>query len=189
MTETNNTTIFTDGATRKNNKNIPNIGSWSFVVYHNKKIIVESSKVAVNTTNNRMELAGICNSLKWITEQTELVKFSIYTDSEISYKTFRGITLKDGDINHGASWIGGWLKRGINTGEMLKANNKTPSNNEKVTEIYNLLIEILRNDKTVTFYHVNSHTGKTDDLSLGNQKADQLCNAAIDNYITITKNL
>lgn len=73
----NKFTIFTDGSC--NNLQSPHHGGWGFVILENEDIIHEGSGNDIHTTNNKMELTAIINSL------IELPNFStikICTDSQ-----------------------------------------------------------------------------------------------------------
>lgn len=70
-------TIYTDGSC--DNIQYPNYGGWAYLILENGNIIEQKSGNDIHTTNNRMEMVAIIESL------VELPKFSeveIFTDSE-----------------------------------------------------------------------------------------------------------
>lgn len=82
--------IYTDGACKGN----PGIGGWGAILMYGT-IIKEINGYADETTNNRMELTAVIESLKVIKRKCEIV---IYTDSQYVQ---RGMT----------EWLDGWIKK------------------------------------------------------------------------------
>lgn len=76
-------TIYTDGSC--DNIQYPNYGGWAYLILENGNIIEQRSGNDIHTTNNRMEMVAIIESL------VELPKFSeveIFTDSEYCIGVF-----------------------------------------------------------------------------------------------------
>lgn len=74
-------TIYTDGSC--DNIRYPNYGGWAYLILEDDKIIDEKSGNEVHTTNNRMELRAIINSLYDLPKESIV---TIYTDSEYCIK-------------------------------------------------------------------------------------------------------
>ena len=84
--------IFTDGACSGN----PGPGGWGLIIADPSGIVTEKGGSAPETTNNRMELIAVIESLKLLGEPSQDVK--IFSDSSYALK---GIT----------EWRQGWIKR------------------------------------------------------------------------------
>ncbi len=82
--------IYTDGACKGN----PGIGGWGAILMYGEQI-KEINGFAQNTTNNRMELTAVIESLKLLKRKCKIM---IFTDSQYVQ---RGIT----------EWIKGWVKK------------------------------------------------------------------------------
>lgn len=54
-------------------------GGWASIILENDKIIKKLYSGMTNTTNNRMELLAVINTLKWFDEK---VNITIYSDSQ-----------------------------------------------------------------------------------------------------------
>ena len=87
------TTIFTDGSSRGN----PGRGGWGAVISERERVIELGGGEKI-TTNNRMELTAVIESLEFSKEKN----ITLYTDS--SY-VINGIT----------KWVVGWMKNGWKT--------------------------------------------------------------------------
>lgn len=87
-----NIEIYTDGSSLGN----PGPGGFGVVVVNSDKIIKEFGGFEKDTTNNKMELQGAIEALRYIKENN-LINVSIYTDSNY---VLNGIT----------SWIFNWEK-------------------------------------------------------------------------------
>ena len=120
--------IYTDGACKGN----PGPGGWGAWLRwgdHQKELFGGEPL----TTNNRMELTAVIESLALLNRRTPV---AIYTDSEY---VKNGIT----------SWIHGWKKRGWRT-----ADNKPVKNIELWQRLDSLVAE-----HTVTWHWVKGHSG------------------------------
>ena len=84
--------LYTDGSCSKN----PGPGGWGAILQY-KQHKLELSGGAVSTTNNQMELTGVIEGLKALTEPC---KVELYTDSQYIVNA----------INKG--WLNNWQKNG-----------------------------------------------------------------------------
>ena len=139
----NNLEIYTDGSSLGN----PGPGGFGVVVVSQNKIIKELGGGDKHTTNNKMELQGAIQALKYLIENN-FNKCDIYADS--SY-VLNGVT----------SWIYGWEKNGWRTA------NKKPVLNQ---ELWMELVALDRELKgKVSWKKVKGHSGHT-----YNDKADEI---------------
>jgi ribonuclease HI len=128
MTTESKIEIYTDGACLGN----PGPGGWGAILLygdHRKEI----SGAEVQTTNNRMELRAVIESLKLLKNSSEL---TIYTDSKY---VIDGIS----------SWIKGWKKNGWRTA------NRQPVKN---AELWQQLDEEVTKHK-IKWQWVKGHAG------------------------------
>ena len=136
--------IYTDGSSLGN----PGPGGWGMVVVENTKIIKEQGGYDKNTTNNRMELMAVIESLKYIIKNYKKDNVTIFADS--SY-VLLGIT----------SWIHNWEKNGWRT-----ANKKEVLNQD----LWKELIGLVRSyDNKINWEKVKGHSGH-----VYNDKADEI---------------
>ena len=150
--------IFSDGACRGN----PGPGAWGAIAQdHSHKILFELSQVADHTTNNKMELSGALEGMRYLidylqqhTRQAGEVDLHVVTDSKY---------LVDG-MN---SWVAGWKRRG-----WKKADKKVPEN----IELWQGLDELKSRFNRVDFHWVKGHAGHPQ-----NEYCDKLANEALDN--------
>ncbi len=138
--------IYTDGSSLGN----PGPGGWGFIVVSDNLIIKEVGGGDKQTTNNKMELMGAIEALKYLTKN-KFIKCDIYADS--SY-VLNGVT----------SWIHGWEKNGWKTA------NKKPVLNQ---ELWKELVYLDRQLKGKIFWNkVKGHSGH-----IYNDKADEIATA------------
>lgn len=136
--------IYTDGSSLGN----PGPGGWGAVVVSGEKIIKELGGFEKETTNNRMELKAVIETVKYITKNYSKGKITIFADS--SY-VLTGIT----------SWIFNWEKNGWRTA------NKKPVLNQ---DLWKELIELIRNyDNKINWQKVKGHSGH-----VYNERADEI---------------
>ena len=122
--------IYTDGACLGN----PGPGGWAAIIFDEKnEIKVQKVGSELMTTNNRMELIAIIESLKSITSESNLV---IFTDSKYV-------------INGIESWIFKWKK-----------NNWLGSNKKKVKnkDLWILLDDLTQNFR-IKWNWIKGHSG------------------------------
>lgn len=146
-------TIFTDGSSRGN----PGPGGWGAIIVEKNKI-TELGGREDDTTNNRMELTAVIESIKNIKNNSD--EIFIYTDS--SY-VINGIT----------KWIYGWQK-----------NNWRNSLKEDVLnrDLWEKLVEISKG-KRIKWNHIPGHAGVP-----GNERCDVIAtNFADSNHIVLCK--
>jgi ribonuclease HI len=120
--------IFTDGACSGN----PGPGGWGAILRSGGRE-KELSGGELNTTNNRMELTAVIESLKALKQPSQI---TIYTDSRY--------------VMDGAKiWVHSWKMRGWKTAD------KKPIKNE---DLWRILDELIR-DKIIIWHWVRGHSG------------------------------
>lgn len=139
-----NLEIYTDGSSLGN----PGPGGWGVVVVDEEKIIKELGGYSKDTTNNRMELTGAIEALKYISARKVLAHVVIHTDSAY---VLGGVT----------SWINNWEKNGWRT-----ANKKPVLNKELWQELVALSREL---GNKISWQKVKGHSGH-----IYNDKADEI---------------
>jgi len=139
-------TIYTDGSSLGN----PGNGGWAAIIKDDKNNIIELSGGFKHTTNNRMELYSVIESLKFAHKNKETT-ISIFTDSQLICNS----------INKG--WLYKWTK-----------NNWRKSNGTKVLNIdlWDTLNSLLVG-LNVSFIWIAGHNGIE-----GNERCDMLCKKA-----------
>lgn len=139
--------LYTDGSCSKN----PGPGGWGAILQY-KQHKLELSGGAVSTTNNQMELTGVIEGLKALTEPC---KVELYTDSQYIVNA----------INKG--WLRNWQKNG------WKKSDKSPVLNK---ELWLEIIELF-NKHDVTVHWVKGHAENE-----YNNRCDQLAVAQTKKY-------
>lgn len=137
--------VFTDGAAKGN----PGPGGWGAVIVTPDDRVRELGGGAAHTTNNRMELTGPIEALRYL-QQTP-GRIALHTDSTY---VIRGIR----------EWIWGWRKRGWKTaqgGDVL---------NRELWERLSSLVE-QRGGKEIEWHYVRGHIGIP-----GNERVDEIAN-------------
>jgi len=138
--------IWTDGSSLGN----PGPGGWGAVFVEDNNIIQELGGCDKSTTNNKMELQAVIETLKYlngsdISSNKEVI---IFTDSNY---VLNGIT----------SWIYNWEKNGWKTAGKKEVMNQ---------EIWKELIRLVRNFKgKINWQKVKGHSGH-----VYNDKADEI---------------
>lgn len=136
--------IYTDGSSLGN----PGPGGWGSVSVVGEKIIHEIGGCEKNTTNNRMELMAVIETLKYIIKHHKDDDVIIFADSNY---VLSGIT----------SWIFNWEKNGWRTA------NKKPVLNQ---DLWKELIGLIRKyDKKINWQKVKGHSGH-----IYNDRADEI---------------
>ena len=120
--------LYTDGACSGN----PGPGGWGAVMIYGKHRR-EYSGGEIQTTNNRMEMTGVIEGLKRLTEPCEV---TIYTDSKYVLQGF-------------TEWLPGWIKKGWKT-----ASNQPVKN----VELWQALAVAAKPHK-LTWQWVKGHNG------------------------------
>ncbi|MCX6754493.1 MAG: ribonuclease HI [Candidatus Nomurabacteria bacterium] len=139
-----NIEIFTDGSSLGN----PGPGGWGAVVVINSEIVKEFGGYESETTNNRMELQAVIETLKHIIKKYPDGPVIIHTDSTY---VLLGIT----------SWIHNWEKNNWKT-----ANKKPVLNKDLWQELITLVREFGVN---LSWQKVKGHSGH-----IYNEKADEI---------------
>lgn len=137
----NNIIIFTDGSALGN----PGKAGWGAIIISNKKNILEMGGFEKKSTNNRMEMTAVIESIKRVNEEFPNSKIEIYIDS--SY-VINGIT----------KWIHGWVLKG------WIGVNKQPILNKDLWEELNKI-----NGSNIKWNLLPGHSG-----IFGNEKADEI---------------
>lgn len=142
---------FSDGACRGN----PGPGAWGALVQDGEGLVVyEASSVEVSTTNNRMELQGALEALKFIAQEFGTDRpVALISDSKYVVEGLK-------------SWVAGWKRRG-----WKKADGKRPENIIQWQE----LDEVVAEFDEIQYFWVKGHNGHPQ-----NEKCDQLANEALD---------
>ena len=100
-----NIKIYTDGACSNNGGN-DSIGAWAFVIVQDEKVIVSNQDSECYTTNNRMELKAIIESLEKLKEKIDYfldeyknVSINVFSDSSYCVSAFTKGWLKNWKLN------------------------------------------------------------------------------------------
>ena len=123
-------------------------------------------------TNQRAELRGL--SKAWEIATTQLP--GILHKLDLSFTTVHIYTDSQYSLDCILKWALAWSKKGW---------KKKDGDNVLHQDIIEPLFQAVQDRKhsshayTIEFHHVNSHTGKTDPLSLGNARADELATGTI----------
>ena len=146
-------TIYTDGSSRGN----PGPGGWGAVlVVDENRAVVELGGREQHTTNNRMELTAIRESLLYIEERNIEGDIELYTDSSYA-------------MNGLLSWMYGWQKNGWKTG------SGDPVLNQDIWEALLGLMFRLKQSRDVDIKKVKGHAG-----DVLNERCDTLATAFAD---------
>ncbi len=140
--------IFTDGACSGN----PGIGGWAYLIEYRGHIKKEYG-CEKDTTNNKMELIAIINSLKALKEPCIV---ELYTDSKYCYDGF-------------TNWLSNWIKRG-----WKKSDKKDVKNRELWEEIYSL-----SKIHSINMYWINAFHNEKENSLPENDIVDKLAKNAI----------
>lgn len=156
--------IFTDGACKGNGKYYAKAGVG--VYFPNKELKDISEKFTLKKiTNQRAELWAVHRALsmiistKLIDEKEEII---IYSDSKYTIKVL-------------TEWARKWKKNDWTLPGGFPVKN---------VDIIDPLYRMYRKYKDkISLKHVRSHTEATDEISLGNQRADELANKGIYSFV------
>lgn len=145
--------LFSDGACRGN----PGPGAWGMVGQNSLgEVIFKGSGVETKTTNNRMEMVGAIEAMKYLLAEgidTESSEVFLYSDSKYVVDGLK-------------SWMKGWKNRG-----WKKADKKTPEN----VDLWQELDRISSSFNNIQYHWVKGHAGHPQ-----NELCDQLANEALD---------
>ena len=116
--DSNKVIIYTDGACSGN----PGPGGWGALLSINK-LDFETSGFSANTTNNRMELTAVIESLNFLDNSSNII---LYTDSKY---------VKDGITK----WIQNWKKNGwINSSKKPVKNSDLWKKLDELTSLHTI---------------------------------------------------
>lgn len=152
--------IFTDGATSNNGYSNAIAGIGVYFGEDDERNVSEKLLDPIQT-NNRAELTAIFKALSLLVETEDLSKtsFVLYTDSIYCIKSL-------------TVWIEKWKLNDWKTSKKQFVKNK-----DLLEKISALMLQFT----DLRFNHVKAHTGKKDDISLGNFYADKLATNSIIN--------
>lgn len=146
---------FTDGGCRGNGKSDA-IGAYgvqlNFTDENNVTHTKELRKAFKGVTNNQMELQAVIECLKALNQPCKVI---LTTDSKYVCNA----------INE--KWLQGWIRKG-----WVNSSKQPVKNKEQWQELVPLLEK-----HEVQFFWVRGHADNP-----GNQRADELCNIAMDEY-------
>lgn len=143
--------IYTDGGCRtKKIGEYENIGGWAYHMTY-KEHVSKRSGTETNTTNNKMELEAILNSLSSLKRYD--LETIVYSDSAYS-------------IGCCTQWMNGWKRNGWKTAKKEPVKNK---------ELLEELDVVMRKFSNLKFEKVKGHSGNE-----GNEIVDKLLNEAMD---------
>lgn len=142
--------IYTDGSSLGN----PGPGGWGMVVMKNEELgiknDIELGGGEKNTTNNRMELQAVIESLKYIRKSDFPISAEVTIFADSNY-VLLGIT----------SWVFNWEKNGWKT-----ANKKQVLNQDLWKE---LILLVRENKAKINWQKVKGHSGE-----IYNERADEI---------------
>ena len=149
-------TIYTDGACINNGRKNAKCSIGIYFSNKNKYKINDVSEIlkVSTSTNNVAELTAIKTSLELVKAHNIDIPIYLYTDSEYS-------------LNVLEKWYPKWTDKQKNTKKNIPL----------IDETYKLYKEL-----NPIMTHVRSHTGNTDEHSLGNEKADKLATDALNKF-------
>lgn len=152
--------IFTDGACSHNGGKQAKAGIGIYITDNHPKNT--SERIVGKQTNNTAELSAVIKVFSLFKNEIESGQdIMIYTDSEYVLKCCGYF----GERSEKNNWKN---KKGF------------IANHELVKQIY----ELYHSYDNVNLQHIKAHTGKTDELSKGNEEADRLANLAIGKMVT-----
>ena len=156
--------IYCDGSC-SGNGDMENFGGYGIVITSEDKLVKEISVGAINTTNNRMELNGILESMK--------IAMALNANAEII-----------SDSAYSVNLINDWMYSWANNNWIKKSNKKPPENLDLIKQIY----DIMNFNAKITVSKVRGHNG-----DVFNEKADSLARQgtlkAQQNYLKKSKKM
>ena len=154
--------VFTDGSCINNGK--PNAIAGIGIYFGELDTRNVSSRIGGKQTNNTAELSAVIKVFDILRQEIESkMDINIYTDSEY-------VRMCAG--SYGAkSELKDWkFPNGPKKGQFIP--------NHKLVEI---IFNAFRDNSCVKLHHIKAHTGLQDELSIGNENADNLANLAVGN--------
>lgn len=147
--------VFTDGACKSNGKAMAQASYAGYFPDNKELSFAKKMPEGELQTNQRAELKAIHDSVK-IASDNSITELHIFTDSVYSKNCL-------------TVWLSGWVKNKWKTAE---------GNDVKHRD----LIEptsVLLSKMEYTITYVKAHTGKTDELSIGNDVADKMATGVL----------
>ena len=150
----NKTIIYTDGSSRGN----PGPGGWGAIVISNNNV-QELGGREDHTTNNRMELTGAIEALRFVNSNdlndlnNSQNQVTLYSDSQYVIK---GMT----------EWIQGWIQKGWRNSQKKDVLNR---------DLWEKLLEASK-DKNIEWKYVKGHADNA-----GNTRCDEIATSFADN--------
>ena len=142
----NQVEVYTDGSCFGN----PGTGGWAYVIVLKNRDTIQRNGSSPHTTNNRMELRAIIQSLDYICKSNlQFDTIVIYTDSKYIADTFN------------CKWINNWYKNNWIT------STKTPVKNKDLFVIlYNYYIKYDLHFRWVKGHSTNTYNNIVDQLAV-----------------------
>lgn len=148
--------VYCDGCAINNGKS--NVyGGYGVYFPLNENLNVSEYFTIGNCTNQRTEIYAMYTTLKIINSNLNKFNDNIYIYSDSLYT-----------INCIIKWLPNWEKN-----NWKKTNGKDVLNKDLLLLLWNEFNSVKEN-KLIELKHINSHTGNTDQHSLGNNEADRL---------------
>ena len=147
------TYIYCDGGCRGNHVK-NNVGGYGLCIYFPNGQVVESRGYSLDTTNNAMELKACIESLKLVSDKDT----PVLVTSDSSYLV-KGMN----------EWTLTWIRNDWVTSKGEQVANK---------DLWLELISLRHAFKDIRFVHCKGHADNA-----GNNRADQLANMAMDDYL------
>ena len=136
--------VYSDGACSGN----PGPGGWACIIVGDDETVTELGGFEPSTTNNRMELQGVLEAVKFIKNPTS----EVYICTDSTY-VIRGIT----------QWVFGWKKKGWRTAE-----GKEVVNQDIWMDLDKAIFRLKQSSK-VHWRYVPGHKG-----IVGNERCDKI---------------
>lgn len=148
---TKNTVIYTDGACSGN----PGPGGWAYI-YLSDGQVHEAGGAAKPTTNNRMEIEAVIQSLEFHLENNPKKIIELYSDSTLL-------------INACTKWLKNWIKN-----NWIKSDGAPVINQD----LWQRLVPLLGKVK-INFHHIRGHSGdfhneRADDIAVAYSKSGNI---------------
>lgn len=140
--------VYTDGGCMPN----PGSGSWALVILRNGILNQERSGAEFETTNNRMEMKAVVESLLLLNRNDHAV---IYSDSQLIVNTYN-------------QWMHSWAKLGWKRNNKSNRVKSEVKNLDLVQQMYSLYSE------SVKLVWVRGHDG-----NYWNEFVDEMCQAEL----------
>jgi len=154
-----NIEIYTDGSCTgkwiKSNTTGMSYGSYAFVILEEGKELFSYSRFEKNTTNNRMEILGVLDSLNYLKENEVDERVTIYSDSKYV-------------LNSCKEWIYKWERN-----DWIKSDGMGGKEEVKNKDLWVELFPLL-NHFDINFIWVKGHNGNE-----WNEYVDNLCTQEI----------